>query len=272
MFLYGGKHNKGAKIGNEIGGFIMGRTSRKDMENSSFFHIMVQGINKECIFNTQKNKEEYLKLLYKNNKGVDIIAYCLMDNHVHILAQIDEIQDMQVWMRKTNTSYAIFYNKNYDRVGYVFRDRYKTQVIKNEKHLCLAIEYIHNNPIKAGICKNKQEYSYSSYNTIYKGRQTEVQSKIIEVTQKSVLQNNSSEEDEKKFELVEENKQDKEEICKEVLQEFLQNNKINTEVLKKKRQNLVQIVSILKFEYGISYRIMEKSLGISREKLRRLIS
>lgn len=249
----------------------MGRTSRKDMENSSFFHIMIQGINKEYIFNTQKNKEEYLKLLYKNNnEGVDIIAYCIMDNHVHILAKIDRIHDMQVWMSKTNTSYAIFYNKNYDRVGYVFRDRYKTQVIKNEKHLWLAIEYIHNNPIKAGICKKKEEYLYSSYSTIYKGKQVAVQSKMIEILKRSTLQN-SNEEDKKEFELIEENKQDKEEICKEVLRRFLENNKIDIATLKKEKQNLVEIVRILKFEYGISYRMMEKSLGISREKLRQLI-
>ena len=73
----------------------MGRTSRNNMKNSSFFHIMIQGINKEYIFETQKNKEKYLKLMNRNKQNMEIIAYCIMDNHGHILVQAKEIQNMQ---------------------------------------------------------------------------------------------------------------------------------------------------------------------------------
>ena len=105
----------------------MSRTSRNNMKNSSFFHIMVQGINKEFVFETRKNKERYLRLIYANNENVEIMAYCLMDNHAHILVKPNEIQDLQNWMRRVNTSYAIYYNRINERVGYVFRQRYKSQ-------------------------------------------------------------------------------------------------------------------------------------------------
>ena len=67
-------------------------------------------------------------------------------------------------MHKVNTLYAIYFNKKYNRVGYVFRDRYKSQAIYSEKQLYTCINYIHYNPVKAGICKIASEYEYSSYN------------------------------------------------------------------------------------------------------------
>ena len=54
-------------------------------------------------------------------------------------------------------------NKKRKRVGYVYRDRFKTQVINNEKHLYNCILYIHNNPVKANMCKKTSEYKFSSY-------------------------------------------------------------------------------------------------------------
>lgn len=249
----------------------MARTSRNNMKDSSFFHIMVQGINQEYIFNTQKNKQEYLELLYANNKDVKIIAYCIMDNHAHILVETDVIYNMQTWMKKVNTSYAIYYNKKNDRVGYVFRNRYKSQSIKNEKHLYLCIEYIHNNPIKAGICEKKEKYTFSSYSKIYQGSQTSIQKKVAQMLSQSKMQTElNKQEVEEKFEFMENEKEKKEEKCQKVISDFLESKKMDIEDLKRQKQYLREIVGILKYKNNISYRIMEKYLKISRETLRML--
>ena len=123
--------------------------------NMSFYHIMVQGINKEYIFNKDEDKRQYLKFINKVKGEIDIyiISYCIMDNHVHILIKEDSIERVSHFMHKINTLYAIYFNKKYNRVGYVFRDRYKSQAIYSEKQLYTCINYIHNNPVKAGICK-----------------------------------------------------------------------------------------------------------------------
>ena len=100
----------------------------------------------------------------------------------------------------------------------------------------------------------------------------EVQKKIMAMMKKSICQEFFKEERiEKDFELIEENKEDKEEICKEAIQEFLQRKRIDRNKLKKEKQNLAEMVRILKFKNGISYRTMEKYLEISREKLRKLV-
>ncbi len=243
----------------------MSRTTRNNMKDSSFFHIMTQGINKEKIFNTKENKEKYLKLIYKNNEGIEIIAYCIMSNHAHILVKIDSIDNMQQWMKKVNTGYAMYYNRRNDRVGYVFRDRYKSQVIRNEKHLYTCIDYIHENPVKAHICGKKEEYDFSSYISKYKGNQNEVKMQIAQMFNN--IEENSKKE---KFEFIESEEESKEENCQNIINDFLKEKGIYVEQLIKREKNLIELVKILKFENNISYRIMEKILGISREKLRLL--
>ena len=250
------------------------RTSRKSMENSSFFHIMVQGINKEFIFNNNENKEKYLKLINKNKENVDIIAYCIMDNHAHILSKVAEVKNMQILMRRTNTAYARYYNESNNRVGYVFRNRYKTQSIKNEKHLFLCADYIHDNPVKAKICTKREDYLFSSYVNMYNGNQDAVRNQIKQLIYENEIHKNHNEilEDDD-FEFMDETKDEnesKEIICQNIIDEILAEKGIIVEQLYKENDLLAQIVKRLKDE-EFSYRIMAKCLGISREKLRYLI-
>ena len=133
------------------------------------FHITVKGINNEYIFQGNKNKKEYLKLLKKDLEGINlkILAYCIMDNHAHILVVTEKIEEMSTYMKKVNTAFAGFYNKIKARDGYVFKNRFYSQPIKDRKHLLSCIVYIHKNPIKASIVKEMQDYKFSSYNEYF---------------------------------------------------------------------------------------------------------
>ncbi len=248
----------------------MSRTSRDNMKNSSFFHIMVQGINKEYIFNKQDDKDEYIKLIKKNSNGIEIIAYCIMDNHAHILAQADEITNLETFMRKSNTNYAVYYNRKNERVGYVFRDRYKLQPIKNIKHLYLCIEYIHDNPIKAFICKNKEEYKFSSYTEIYGTDVTKIQDKLEKILHQSAIQINDIQNENEEFKFMEFEKEDKNNICEKIICDFLQDERLDINQIKEDIMQLAKLVKILHDMNGISYKMMEKYLKISREKLRKI--
>ena len=77
----------------------MGRVPRKNMKDSSFFHIMVQGLNKEYIFYTKRNMKKYHEYAYKNSENIDILAYCLMNNHAHFLIYSNEIKNIGNWMK-----------------------------------------------------------------------------------------------------------------------------------------------------------------------------
>ena len=143
----------------------MPRVSRTSI-NSKYIHVITQGIKKEYIFKNDKYKKEYTKLLndilneYENTK---LLAYCIMDNHAHLLIYTDKIEELSKIMSRVNTSYGIFYNKHRMRVGYVFRNRYYTQEIADKEHLFNTLAYIHKNPVKAGMVKNENQYKFSSY-------------------------------------------------------------------------------------------------------------
>ena len=143
----------------------MPRLARK-LLNGEFFHITVKGINGEYIFQDDKNKNEYLKLL-KEKINIDILAYCIMDNHAHILIKTENVDEMSKYMKKVNTSYALYYNKKNMREGYVFKNRFFSQQIEDRKHLFSCIVYIHKNPVKANIVRNMEKYKFSSFNDYF---------------------------------------------------------------------------------------------------------
>lgn len=95
--------------------------------NTEYFHVIVQGINKSFIFNSPIDIKFYIKNMneLKEKYNVEIIAYCVMNNHIHFLIKSKTIKNLSNYMHSLNTRYGCYYNKKYKRVGYVFRDRYK---------------------------------------------------------------------------------------------------------------------------------------------------
>lgn len=142
----------------------MPRQARKDAE-APYYHVMVQGINKNFILNSYDDKLLFFKLVKKLTKEyeIDIIAYCIMDSHAHLLLKSKTITDLSLCMKRLNTTFAMRYNKGNDRVGYVFRSRFKHEPIYDHYYLHNCIKYIHMNPVKAKICDKPVKYLYSSY-------------------------------------------------------------------------------------------------------------
>lgn len=133
--------------------------------DTNCFHVMVQGIAKEYIFDTDEMKNTYLYNLaqYKDEEDIKILAYCIMGNHCHLLVYTPSVENLGRYMLRVNTRYAKYYNFKTNRVGYVFRERYKSQAIYDTQYVGNCLCYIHNNPINAGIVQNPDEYAYSSY-------------------------------------------------------------------------------------------------------------
>ena len=159
----------------------MSRKARKNL-CSNYAHIMVQGINREYIFNNEKNMKKYKDIIVDNLRDSEIIilSYCIMNNHTHFMMFYDEIDILSKFMHKVNSAYSMYYNRINDRVGYVFRDRFKVQEIIDRDQLYNCLRYIHNNPVKAKICSTMDEYKYSSYNE-FLGKKQIINDKSIEL-------------------------------------------------------------------------------------------
>lgn len=142
------------------------------MENG-YYHVYNRGVNKQKIFKDDEDYRVFLNLFKrylndaptKDNKGreypwlrndVELLAYCLMPNHFHLLIfQIDR-NAMTKLLRGVCTAYAVYFNKKYSRTGTLFQDVFKASLISNEGYLQHITRYIHLNPTKY------LEWEYSS--------------------------------------------------------------------------------------------------------------
>lgn len=142
----------------------MPRQSRK-LSESKIYHVMVRGNERKVIFHSEQDKAKFIEILFAKSEDeqASIYAYCLMDNHVHLLLNKGK-NTISRLMKRINVSYVYYFNKKYDRVGHLFQDRFKSEAIENEKYLLAAVRYIHNNPIKAKLATQLHEYKWSSYN------------------------------------------------------------------------------------------------------------
>ena len=146
----------------------MPRHARKKSE-SGIYHIMLRGINRQVIFEDEEDNLKFLETL-KNYKAISeykIFAYCLMSNHVHLLLKVEK-EDIDLIIKRIASSYVYWYNWKYKRNGHLFQDRFKSEPVEDDAYFLTVVRYIHQNPIKAGLCKNIDGYKFSSYNEYVK--------------------------------------------------------------------------------------------------------
>jgi len=136
---------------------------RVRVESCGFHHVYNRGVAKNPIFLDDFDKEKFLKILSEiaRNYRLNIHAFCLMDNHYHLLVE-NQRENLSSAIRQINSSYAMYFNKRYERVGHLWQDRYKSWFILDSNHLFILFRYIEQNPIKAGMTQRVGEYKYAS--------------------------------------------------------------------------------------------------------------
>ena len=134
------------------------------MAESGIYHIMLRGNERKSILASEGEKQFFLDCIRGKQKETNfsLYAYCLMNNHVHLLINVQD-NELASIMKGIATRYAFFYNNRHNRVGHVFQDRFKSELIEDERYLLAVVRYIHNNPVKAGMVSNLEDYHWSSY-------------------------------------------------------------------------------------------------------------
>lgn len=180
---------------------------RPFLANNEIYHIVSRGVADYPIF---KNIDDYYRGIFslyefntitpvtirerrkirvkekKLNRGltsdtrellVDILAFCFMPNHVHLLLKQIKNEGISQFMKKLGTGYAAYFNKKYDRKGHLFQGRFKAVHIKNDKQLETVFVYIHSNAISLiepkwkeigikepeSVVEFLEDYKWSSY-------------------------------------------------------------------------------------------------------------
>ena len=142
----------------------MARHSRL-LSNDNIYHIVLKGINGNTLFYDDKDFGSFIKHFKEacTNYNIDIIAFCLMTNHVHFILRFDN-NNMADMFKSFGAKYVPKYNAYHSRTGPLFNGRYYSSPINDDEYLFAALRYIHYNPVNAGICNSPDEYKWSSYN------------------------------------------------------------------------------------------------------------
>ncbi len=159
----------------------------KQYVEGGVYHIYNRGINKEDIFLDNQDYSVFLfflklyldnpenlknldpqkrKYLSRKNfyKKIDLLCYCLMPNHFHLLIKQIGERDIAEFMKCVVTNFSMYFNNKYERVGTLFQGRYKAVLVKDDSYLLHLSRYIHLNPVAKGLPLGKLVgYSYSSY-------------------------------------------------------------------------------------------------------------
>ena len=132
---------------------------------SGYYHVIIRGVNRQDIFLDNDDRQRFLQTLnkYRKETEVDILVFCLMDNHVHILARADATPGPMV--QKILCSYVPYFNTKYERVGHLFSSRYYSGPLETERAVLAVAKYILRNPLKAGL-STVQDYPWSSWREI----------------------------------------------------------------------------------------------------------
>ena len=138
---------------------------RKQRVRSStgIYHIMWRGAGGQEFFHDDEDRIKYVDTVmkYKKKSGVQVFAWCLMSNHVHLLLR-EGSEDISVTMKRIGVSFVSYYNWKYRIRGHLFQDRFKSENVESDVYLMTVVRYIHQNPIKAGMVECVEEWAWSS--------------------------------------------------------------------------------------------------------------
>lgn len=129
-------------------------------------HVILRGVNQQIIFEDEYDYQQFIDILryYKDEEkcSFKLYAYCLMDNHVHLLIEHTTVSLDEI-MKRIEIKFVKWYNKRYRRIGHLFQERYKSEPVEDIEYLKIVFRYIHQNPLHAGIEKVPGAYPWSSY-------------------------------------------------------------------------------------------------------------
>ncbi|MDH5232831.1 MAG: transposase [Gammaproteobacteria bacterium] len=128
------------------------------------YHITSRGNAQQAIYLDDEDREHFLELLYRACERYHWYchAYCLMDNHYHLLIET-QAPTLSKGMKYLNGLYTQAFNKNHRRVGHVFQGRFKSILVESDSYLLELARYIVLNPVRAEMVRGAKDWSWSSY-------------------------------------------------------------------------------------------------------------
>jgi putative transposase len=128
------------------------------------YHVTSRGNRRQSIYHDDDDRRWFLahrdRIVARCRWRLH--AYCLMDNHFHLLIETPW-PNLSAGMQRLKCEYAAYFNSRHWLEGHLFKQRFDSRLIESEEHLHEALRYIALNPVKAGLCEHPSEWPWSSF-------------------------------------------------------------------------------------------------------------
>ncbi len=137
----------------------------RGLADNQVYHILNRGNGRQEVFHKPEDFEAFTRLIAeaKSKYPIQIIAYCLMTNHFHLLVKTREGSDLGKWMQWLMTSHVRRYHRHYGSSGHVWQGRFKSFPVQDDDHLLTVVRYVEGNPVRAGMVKSAKDWPWSSH-------------------------------------------------------------------------------------------------------------
>ena len=147
----------------------------------ALYHVISRGNQRQDIFLDDRDRTVYLSYLseYKVRYCIQLYAYSLMRNHVHLLLEVSAIP-LNRFMQSLLFRYARYFNRRYGKVGHLFQGRYRAILCDKDAYLLELVRYIHFNPVRAKAVKDPEGYLWTSHMSyLGKGKEGPVDADLV---------------------------------------------------------------------------------------------
>jgi len=140
----------------------MPRFPRSQLKDG-YFHVTSRGAGGAHIFIVDLDRLDFLHLLESTTSRVGwrAHAHCLLGTHYHLILETTR-EAMSVGMQRLNGAYALRFNRRHARKGHLFAERYSAYALRDDRHLEAAVEYVLENPVRAGLCPEARDWPWAA--------------------------------------------------------------------------------------------------------------
>jgi len=126
-------------------------------------HVTQRGNNRQTVFFSNADRQVYLALLRDHCErwGLDVLGYCLMSNHVHVVGVPGAADSLAKALGRTHYDYAVYLNGRRHRSGHLWQNRFFSTAM-DRGHLYQTLRYVDLNPVRAGMVERGESYRWSS--------------------------------------------------------------------------------------------------------------
>jgi len=148
----------------------LGRRPRQEVPGG-LYHVTARGNERRALFRGDADRREYLELVARCREKFrfQLLAYCLMTNHVHLAIRTGA-EPLSRIMARLHSIYAERFNRRHDRVGHLFQGRYKAFLVRDDRYLSALLRYLHRNPVSARVVSRASDYPWSSDRFLRRGK------------------------------------------------------------------------------------------------------